>query len=361
MCAAVKSPYEGLEPRAFWRLGVAESESYPPDDLFRPKFQITKTDRIMTAGSCFAQHVGRALRANNFCVLDLEPPPIVADHKTKVSFLNTFGYLLYSARYGNIYSIRQFLQLAQEAYGEFEPADAVWEKDGSYFDGLRPSVEPEGLPSVDLITEARKAHLYAVREAFAQADLIVFTLGLTETWEHIETGTVYPTAPGTIAGSMDASVSRFRNLRHSEICADFEALRSLLIRKNGPIRFLLTVSPVQLTATASNQHILEAVTYSKSVLRAVCGELYEDFDDVDYFPSYEIVMSPTSAGQFFAPNKRTVLTKGVSRIMKCFIAAQTGETPTKKRRENSKVMQLPESDDGDDLICEELLLEAFNK
>jgi hypothetical protein len=32
MRAAVKSPYEGLEPRAFWRTGVAESESYPPDD-----------------------------------------------------------------------------------------------------------------------------------------------------------------------------------------------------------------------------------------------------------------------------------------------------------------------------------------
>lgn len=108
-----KSPYDGLEARAFWRSGVAEAGAWPPPDLFRPRFPIPRTARILTAGSCFAQHVGKALRANGFSVIDAEPmtasvPPEVAQ---------AYGYGLYSARYGNIYTVRQLLQLLREDGG----------------------------------------------------------------------------------------------------------------------------------------------------------------------------------------------------------------------------------------------------
>ena len=50
-------------------------------------------------------------------------------------------------------------------------------------------------------------------------------------------------------------------------------LRDLLRDYNENMRFILTVSPVPLVATAGSEHVLAATLYSKSVLRAVAGFL----------------------------------------------------------------------------------------
>ena len=43
---------------------------------------------------------------------------------------------------------------------------------------------------------------------------------------------------------------------------------------------IISVSPVPLIATATNQHALVANTYSKSVLRAAAGELCSIYDAI---------------------------------------------------------------------------------
>jgi len=66
-----------------------------------------------------------------------------------------------------------------------------------------------------------------------------------------------------------------------------------IIRTNSKrdVKFVLTVSPVPLLRTFSDQDIIVANSYSKGVLRAVAQQLYTDYDDVDYFPSYEMVVN----------------------------------------------------------------------
>src|SRR5690606_34996292 len=71
----VTNPYVGLPASAFWRSGVAETSPFEPGNLYRRKWQIDESDRIATAGSCFAQHVTERLRTNGYDVLDVEPPP----------------------------------------------------------------------------------------------------------------------------------------------------------------------------------------------------------------------------------------------------------------------------------------------
>ena len=275
------SPYSDLDDRAFWRNGVAEAGAFPPPDLYRPKFPITREMPIMTAGSCFAQHVGRALGEADFRVIDAET--LHADMPDTLA--RRWGYRMYSARYGNIYTTRQLRQLLDEALADLTPAEPVWERDGRFYDAFRPNVTPGGLDSAALVAEARDYHLDAVREAVAEASVVVFTLGLTEAWEHKDTGTVYPTAPGTIAGSHDPELFGFVNYRAAQVRDDFLAARERFRSLNPDVKFLLTVSPVPLTATASGDHVLPATVYSKSVLRSVAGELAQDFDDIDYFPS----------------------------------------------------------------------------
>ena len=347
------SPYADLPPRAFWRSAVAGRGGAAPVDVWQPKFAITPQTRIVTAGSCFAQHVGRALRQAGFSVMDTEPlPPEIPD-----AVAQHFGYRLYTARYGNIYTVRQLWQLIRESRGKLAPALPVWERDGRFFDAQRPGVEPDGLDSAEQVLAHRAEHLAAVRQAFGRAEVLVFTFGLTEAWLHRVSGTVYPTAPGTLAGQFDPEVFAFHNFDVTEVLEDFERVRGMLRTRNPGMRFLVTVSPVPLTATASGQHVEVATAYSKAVLRTVCGTLAARHDDVDYFPSYEIITSQAARGQFYDANLRNVTERGVETAMRLFLQAQgimAGEGAAAQPDAAASVHE-----PGADVVCEDALLEAF--
>jgi hypothetical protein len=369
------SPYRDLPPDRFWRTGVAAQDPRTITGLYAKRFAIDAKTKVATAGSCFAQHIARYLRENGFSVLDVEPPPrgLGGDEAKR------FGYQLYSARYGNIYLARQLRQLIDEAYGRHQPSDAIWEREGRFYDALRPSVEPIGLRSPEEVRAHRERHLAAVRRMVESMDLFVFTFGLTEGWVHVPSGTVYPTAPGTIAGMFDPSVHAFKNFGFTEILYDFLAVREALLAVNPRLRFLVTVSPVPLTATASGKHVLQATVYSKSVLRAVAGELYESLPDLDYFPSYELVASHFSRGEFFEDNLRSVAPDGVSSVMRVFFAehepvetepdAAGAIAPAAQETAPQRIAAGPaeaattqaetDTDAEDAVVCEDELLDAF--
>jgi hypothetical protein len=355
----MRSPYEGLPPEAFWRTGVVGQSPEAIHGLYRRKFPIARSAQIATAGSCFAQHIAKHLRARKFSVIDAEPAPRGLDERSAAEF----GYGLYSARYANIYTARQLRQLAEEACGLFSPADPVWEKDGRFYDAMRPSVEPTGLSSAEVVLDHREYHLQQVLRVIRSADIFIFTLGLTETWMHEPSGTTYPTAPGTIAGRYDPAVHRFHNFDFHEVYDDLSRFFELAMKENPKIRFLLTVSPVPLVATASGEHVLSATTYSKAVLRAVAGQLFQERRNVDYFPSYEIITSSLSEAKFFEENLRSVRADGVEAAMNAFFAehgdrrdAQDIEAPPRRK---SKIARKASS--NADVVCEEILLDAFSQ
>lgn len=348
------SPYDTLPDSAFWRSAVGERSPLDPGELYTPRFSVRRQHAIVTAGSCFAQHIGRRLRAAGCKVVDAEPAPSGVPEEVQ----NRYGFGLYSARYGNIYTARQLLQLLDEATGEVTPALPVWQKKGRFYDAQRPSVEPEGLESVALVRQHRAEHLEAVRRAFTSADIFVFTFGLTEGWIHKASGTVFPTAPGTLAGEYDPELFQFKNFSFSEILADFKTFRRrMMALKPGGMRFVVTVSPVPLTATASGQHVEVATAYSKAVLRAVCGELAQTFPNVDYFPSYEIITSINTRGVYFEPNKRSVSKEGVSAAMSMFLRAHGFAEGPEPGRAGAQGAFDPEPD----VICEEAMIEVLRK
>lgn len=375
-------PYSDLPADRFWRTGVAETTPQEITDLYVKKFDILPTDRIATAGSCFAQHVAVHLAKRGFPIVDMEPP-LPGMPK---ALAQRYGYSIYSARYGNLYTARQLLQLVQDARRGTVREEDVFERDGRWFDGLRPGVEPHGLPRKADVLASRAAHLKLVARMLRRMDVFVFTFGLTETWENVETGTVYPVCPGVIAGDFDPAKYRFRNLTHAETLEDFLKVHKILTRMNKDLKTLVTVSPVPLTATAAGRHVLQSTTYSKSVLRAVCGELADGHDSIDYFPSYEIITAPFSRGAFFEDNMRSVTPEGVETVMRVFFDAH-GKTPragraapsvTAPQTEQSETETESAADAAaarpakakkrkkaarakDDLQCEEVLLDAFAK
>ncbi|EDY37492.1 conserved hypothetical protein [Cyanobium sp. PCC 7001] len=117
------------------------------------------------------------------------------------------------------------------------------------------------------------------------------------------------------------------------------------------------------------------------MLRAAAGELCAGSDDIDYFPSYEIITNPAARGLFYAANLRSVRPEGVAIAMQTFTRAhrpeaqpeaggggqrQRGHSVARLRRQRHKAAlqgaapQTPGRARAD-LQCEEALLEAFGE
>jgi|SRR5699024_2679465 len=315
-----KHPYKGLPDSAFWKRAVASVHYEDMTDLWSPP-AISGDEKFATAGSCFAQHLGRHIaRRGKGNYLDLEKAPL----SLPPSEHGRFGYGIYTCRYGNIYTTRQLLQVAQEAMSLRPASTHVLEKDGRFYDAVRPSVDPVGLDSYDTVVELRRLHLARVREMFESLDVFIFTLGLTESWLSTEDGTVFPNAPGVIAGTMEDNPAKFHNLSVAESLADMNEFWALLKEINPSARMILTVSPVPLVATASGNHVLQATMYSKSVLRAVAQEMADHNEGIHYFPSYEIINSAQGGGYYFDPDKRGVNDRGVQYVMSHFFTGDLG-------------------------------------
>jgi hypothetical protein len=68
-----------------------------------------------------------------------------------------------------------------------------------------------------------------------------------------------------------------------------ESIRVLTATGRRDKKIVLTTSPAPIGRSLSGDDALVANTYGKSVLRAVCGAVREEYSNVDYFPSYESV------------------------------------------------------------------------
>jgi hypothetical protein len=360
------TPYDNLDQMAFWAPAVAQRHMLDISGLWQPKFAVAPEDRVVTYGSCFAQHFGRALAARGWSWHDAEPQPQpMSDADAK-----RFNYGVFSSRTGNIYTVSLLRQWLGWAFDGKPAPDEIWEKAGRFHDPFRPRIEPDGFASADEALASRDMTIEAFGRSVREAKVFVFTLGLTECWFNTARGYEYPMCPGTVAGTFDAEHHHFINQKTGGIIENLTAAIQILRRENPKVRVLLTVSPVPLTATASGQHVLVATMRSKSVLRAAAAEVAESFDFVDYFPSYEIIASPPFRGTFFEPNLRGVNPAGVAHVMSVFFAAmgqgqaaapepqpEPAEMPRRLRRLARQARQAK----SDDLVCEEELLAAFQK
>ena len=272
------NPYLGLDEIFFWSSAVAKKNMFDIERLWSPKFKVEKNQKISTFGSCFAQHIGKALIDNGFNHLITEAPPLGLTH----SNARKLNYGLFTARTGNIYTTSLFQQWMNWALSESTPPDEVWQKNDRYFDPFRPTIEPNGFDSVDELYQSRKITIEAFKEALISSNLMVITLGLTESWINDLDSYEYPICPGTLVGAFEK--------HHQFFNQDYDFIKKTLtdsIQKiksiNPNINFILTVSPIPLTATMSGNHILLATTESKSILRAVAGNISNKYDYVDYF------------------------------------------------------------------------------
>ena len=344
----MNNPYSGADDRQFW----SRAMSWPAPGHVDPvshSLRIGLDEPVATLGSCFAQHIARHLARSGGHYLVTEPAPA----SLSAAQAAAAQYGVFTARFGNVYTVRQAVQLFDRAFGSFRPRDGAWvREDGRWVDPFRPQVEPAGFGSAAEVADARDEHLACVRAMFEQARWLVFTLGLTEAWCSREDGAVYPLAPGVAAGTFDADRHAFVNFGVDEVRADLRAFIARLRGVNPGCGVVLTVSPVPLIATFEKRQVWTATSYSKAVLRVAADEAEREQERVLYFPSYEVITSPTAQGRYWADDLRQVTELGVRHVMRLFTQHFLGGDAVAP-----SVMPPSATPQVGDLVCDEETIE----
>jgi hypothetical protein len=346
-------PYKTMPRSQFWRNAVFETEKGLIDPVRNVGFKIGLEDKVATAGSCFAQHIARYLSNSGYNYYVAEQGPKAFPQEIR----KRFNYGVFSARFGNIYTVRQLVQLLKRAFGKLEFSENCWEDNGRFYDPYRPFIEENGFTSRKELLADQQGHLTNVKKMFEELDVFVFTLGLTEAWISKIDGAVFPVCPGCGVGEFFKDKYEFHNFSFDEVTADLQEAIDFIKSVNPTAKFILTVSPVPLIATATNDHPLVATTYSKSVLRIAAQTIKERNDLVDYFPSYEIITGNYNRGAYFSSDLRSVREEGVKHVMNCFLRHYTNATNEEPKHASTKQTKVNINEELAEVICDEEMME----
>jgi hypothetical protein len=165
------------------------------------------------------------------------------------------------------------------------------------------------------------------RSELRNANLVVITLGGTETWRHPVTKKTYLTMPlPDVFNSQMPEIAEFYNLSFAENYDNLQRIYLMLREYVPQAEILITVSPVRMTFTVTGKDVAVATSQAKGVLRAAIGELADTYTDhLHYFHSYELVAYAPPHARYFMPDDIHVSEEGVAAVMhefgRCFVSA----------------------------------------
>lgn len=244
----------------------------------RQSFTAKPGDTFFAIGSCFARNVEERLQLAGATVTSLQ-----------IDIRNLGNNNAREGGVFNKYTPMSILQELKWATGiESYPEEALLPVGGGqvydpYLSGkaARGSVE-------DMM--ARRAEVGRYFAKAFEADVVVLTLGLIESWVDKVTGLHLNEAPNPKILARNADRFQFHQLSFEEVEASLEQIRQILEThgKTGQKK-ILTVSPVPLGRTFTGDDIIIANTTSKSTLRTAATRLTDRVEGMDYYPSYEAV------------------------------------------------------------------------
>jgi|GEM_PF-744417 len=304
-----------------------EPECWP---VVRPRFEISPGSKIFTVGSCFARNIESYLSRAGFQLPTLEGAPEVES-----ACLNK-------------YTPPSIFQEFDWTFGILNRDDKVRESDVCTLFYERPDgkvVDLHLLPFDAVPYEIafnRREVVYQIYKKGFYCDSVVMTLGLIEAWKDLKSGLYVLQMPQFLRTKQALAQFEFHKL---DFLAAYKMIQKTidLIDSVGPKKkYLITTSPVPLGRTFTDSDVIIANTYSKSVLRAVAGQIVEENEFVDYFPSFESVIL-SKERSIWESDLIHVSTSFVDRIMarviKAYVPSINMETEQTQREEQVKRFQ----------------------
>ncbi len=224
------------------------------------KHKISLDSQTLTLGSCFADVVGNQLRNNKLDVL-----------------VNPFGTLF------NPLSIFKILSPSYQGGDErlYVENQKMW----FHYDFHSQFISN----SKENLKEQINQTIFAINCQLPTTNHLIITFG---------TAFIYKLLNQQIhvanCHKMPNSLFEKELLSVKDICKGFSILHKELKEINPDLRIILTVSPVRHTKDGVTENQV-----SKSILRAACHYLNTDYEEVEYFPSYEIMMDDLRDYRFY--------------------------------------------------------------
>ena len=254
------------------------------------QWDVTYLSKIVVAGSCFAERIGQWLDNHRFQAtvnpngIIFHPTPLV---RTLKRALNRRPYTMDELELNNgLYS-------SFDHHGSFSQTTAE--------DALRHINEQE----------ARAA------DALQATDVLLITWGSAWAYHDVETNTA-------VANCHKFPGNRFRKSLTpiEDIVAQWTDFLQQLKVVNPGVKCILSLSPVRYLRDGAHGNQL-----SKAHLLLAADELVRQFDNVFYFPSYEIVLDELRDYRFYAEDMMHPSSQAVeyviSKFTACFMSSET--------------------------------------
>lgn len=283
-----------------------EPECWPE---MNPSFHLYPGSTIFTIGSCFARNVERHLEALGF---EVPMRKFLAENAT-LQPLNDYE-LVTKYTPPSIYQELVWTKRIRDRDGIVTDKDIepfLLDLGNGRFLDLQRRYQGEFGASREEVLALRRI-LYGVFEKAFDCDAVIVTLGLIECWLDTKTGQ-YVEFSDNLTQHADKSRFVFRRLTFQE-AYEFTRNSIDLLGADGKRNVLLTASPVPIMRTFTGDDVIIANTYSKSVLRAVAGQIAEEYPNVDYLPGYEAVML-TKQANVWSDDLRHVEPEFVGRLV----------------------------------------------
>jgi hypothetical protein len=225
--------------------------------------QLSRSARVLTLGSCFADSIGSRLVSNKVETL-----------------VNPFGTVFQPLMLG---------QLLRAAAGEAMD----WQQHLAEARGRWQSYDLHGSIGADSPVELLQGIQELVQRTgdfVRSADMVVLTLGTAWAYRLRETGELVNNCH-----KMPADLFHKELLTPDEVINALAETHAYLRRINPQVQLVLTVSPVR--------HLKDTLplnAVSKSVLRVACHYLSELLTDVSYFPAFELLTDDLRDYRFYA-------------------------------------------------------------
>jgi len=228
-----------------------------------PAIRIDHRSRLMLFGSCFAESIGTLLRNNKFDVT-----------------VNPFGILYNPA------SISQVINRILDK-------QPVEESELFAHSGLYHSFLHHG----DFSSANKDECLLSINKSFGEAvkniqdtDFLFITFGTAHVFEEINSGQI-------VANCHKLPAANFKRYRLSvdDIAESWSRLIQRLLKMNPNLNLIFTVSPIRHLKDGLHENQL-----SKSTLLLAIDKLQSRYENIRYFPSYEILIDDLRDYRFYA-------------------------------------------------------------
>jgi hypothetical protein len=278
---------------------------------WKPKFQLQKSDRFFCMGSCFARNIEEHFTYRNIKVLSQSLKCPASEWGNRPSGL-----------------VNKFTTASMQ--NEFDWISGRPFPDSSFLETPHGWLDLQLVPGQVPVSHERavERRSYLIDDYFSrinQADVIVMTLGFIESWFDNRAGIYLNATPPMREVKRDPGRFQFECTAIEQNQRALNNIHDTLSRIRPNARIIITVSPVPLDVTFTGQDIIVANSHSKAILLCAARAFAAQHDNVDYFPSYEMVVQSRRESAY-RDDMLHVQSQCVSKIIDTFFELYVGPT-----------------------------------